>query len=277
MNVYLFIQDNYRASAYGIGAYIRQLLCLAGKASYLYFTVIHLHSQEKTLRIEQEKDCRRIYLPTMPQQLANMNKSQKMNEKYLRNVAFVLKVIIPDNADNIFHFQFADQNMLVSRIKRLFVGKIVLTVHYLDWVLILSGDKKHCKQALLKPDEQLSKIEKSAKYSMERDNRLYSICDKVICISKSSQQSLTEYTDIQGTQLSLIPNALQDSCRRTSKYKIKQKYHISEYAKIILFVGRLDEMKGLICLLDAFGKLLASHPEAHLVIVGDGNFKAWIQ
>ena len=42
------------------------------------------------------------------------------------------------------------------------------------------------------------------------------------------------------------------------------------FSKHILFVGRLDAIKGVPLLLDAFEAVLATHPDARLTIVGDG-------
>ncbi len=45
---------------------------------------------------------------------------------------------------------------------------------------------------------------------------------------------------------------------------------IAERGKVILFLGRLVEKKGARILIDAFGRLRASLPDAELVIAGDG-------
>lgn len=49
---------------------------------------------------------------------------------------------------------------------------------------------------------------------------------------------------------------------------------IDEAAVTFLFVGRLEAAKGLASLLAAFGDVNHTHPEARLVIVGDGTLRA---
>jgi glycosyltransferase involved in cell wall biosynthesis len=44
----------------------------------------------------------------------------------------------------------------------------------------------------------------------------------------------------------------------------------NEFSKQALFIGRLIDRKGLATLLNAFHKVLQTHPTAHLVIAGDG-------
>lgn len=65
----------------------------------------------------------------------------------------------------------------------------------------------------------------------------------------------------------LIPNGirLQD---------ITQAHHtLKKVPGRILFVGRLEPMKGVATLLDAFTIIAATHPTAHLHIVGDGSLR----
>jgi glycosyltransferase involved in cell wall biosynthesis len=45
----------------------------------------------------------------------------------------------------------------------------------------------------------------------------------------------------------------------------------------ILFAGRLEQMKGVETLLDAFASLAEKHPAAHLVIVGDGSLRPTLE
>lgn len=49
------------------------------------------------------------------------------------------------------------------------------------------------------------------------------------------------------------------------------------YKKRLLFIGRLDEVKGVPLLLKSFGDLVGKHPEAELHIVGDGPARATLE
>ncbi|MEL6312437.1 MAG: glycosyltransferase family 4 protein [Pseudomonadota bacterium] len=49
------------------------------------------------------------------------------------------------------------------------------------------------------------------------------------------------------------------------------------YKKRLLFIGRLDEVKGVPLLLKSFGELIKTHPEAELHIVGDGPARALLE
>ncbi len=59
-----------------------------------------------------------------------------------------------------------------------------------------------------------------------------------------------------------------------ARYGADQRQH---YGKRVMFVGRLDAVKGVPLLLDAFAGVIAKHPDAHLSIIGDGPDRAALE
>ncbi len=58
---------------------------------------------------------------------------------------------------------------------------------------------------------------------------------------------------------------------------LREEFHIGEEDSLIGFVGRLDEQKGLLTLLEAMALLVGRHRNAKLVLAGDGNLRASVQ
>jgi glycosyltransferase involved in cell wall biosynthesis len=58
---------------------------------------------------------------------------------------------------------------------------------------------------------------------------------------------------------------------------LKQKYNIETNKKIILFVGRLDPIKGTDILINSFRKVLKQKPECRLIIAGEGDFGKYFE
>ena len=56
--------------------------------------------------------------------------------------------------------------------------------------------------------------------------------------------------------------------------KIREEYQLSENKRVIVFVGRLKEEKGLFYLFDAMKLVAHVFPEIVLLIVGDGKLRA---
>lgn len=55
--------------------------------------------------------------------------------------------------------------------------------------------------------------------------------------------------------------------------ELRERYRIGDDDEVILFVGRLEEVKGVIQLLEAMPKVLAEHPGAKLLVVGKGTLE----
>jgi glycosyltransferase involved in cell wall biosynthesis len=59
--------------------------------------------------------------------------------------------------------------------------------------------------------------------------------------------------------------------------RLRDEFHIGDEDILIGFVGRLDEQKGLMTLLEAMALLVERHRNAKLVLAGDGNLRASVQ
>lgn len=59
--------------------------------------------------------------------------------------------------------------------------------------------------------------------------------------------------------------------------QLREKYGITEDAKVLLFLGRVSEEKSIHVLIEAFPRILKEEPKALLLIVGDGPDKAALE
>ena len=86
---------------------------------------------------------------------------------------------------------------------------------------------------------------------------------------------LSELYEIPSSKLVTIPNALED-CFQEQKYQnrkyIRTKYKYDEDEKLIVFAGRLKEIKGIMQLIVAFKEIQEQIPNARLIIAGSGDF-----
>ena len=58
---------------------------------------------------------------------------------------------------------------------------------------------------------------------------------------------------------------------------MKQSLSFDAEDSIILFVGRLDSIKGVDFLIKAFRRVLDVHPHARLILAGDGSFNTYLK
>ncbi|HAT4141228.1 TPA: glycosyltransferase family 4 protein [Clostridium perfringens] len=95
---------------------------------------------------------------------------------------------------------------------------------------------------------------------------LYRKVDYCICQSKGMAEDLIENYNFDKNKISIINNPVSD---KFDKFKIKEYKGKNE----ILFVGRIEDQKGIHMLIAAFSMVLNKIPNAHLKIVGEGSLK----
>lgn len=271
--VYIF-NGTSRAAVYGIGTYIEQLVNSLRSAD-IDFEIVHLYSEGKEITIIEKDGYRQISIPAV------RSSTSKSSRYYIRNVAYLLKELISDEKDMryIFHLNFMTNPALVSILKKMFKCKIIMTVHYTNWGFSLSGNQKRLKSILSENKTKPDNLEKQIRKDVRADKRMLEKSDRFICVAQHTLDNFKNICKIDITNGVVINNALKDVYKRISPPKksvIKNKYLIADHVQVVIFAGRLDEVKGISFLIDAFKKVVKTNPNSHLLIAGDGDFNKWI-
>lgn len=266
-NLYI-IHKSSRGSLFGIGTHIATLIKCIEKMG-IRITVVTLNdgSVEETT-VEMRHKVRYIQIP-------NPIYFPLDSQAYQISVGWLLKEFVDEEDENIFHLHRMDLKSLASVLKHNFSGRVILTVHYSAWSLTLAGDKKRLSRLLSRPANELPPIEKYVQQSFGEESELMNhYCDKIIAISKHSLESQISIYKVNPDKVILIPNALKDTYRpisRQRKQTLKQKFHIDSGDRVIIFAGRLDEVKGIHFLVHAFKQILSLYPNTRLILAGDGD------
>jgi glycosyltransferase len=269
--VYIFSRKN-RASSYGVGTYIENLV-EALQAANIQFATVYLRAESFETEVIEKGGYQQISIPFV------VEVSKNSDERYERNVTFLLRDIIAEEPDTdlIFHFNFMENPTFVRQLKKMFHCKTVLTVHYTDWSLTLNGDFRRAKRLLnSKPTDPL---EREVVKNLKNDLALLKAVDKTVFIAAHTRNTYNQLKPLNFGKTEIISNALKDAylpVLKNDKHRLRQTYHITENEKVVLFAGRLDSVKGIGFLIKSFKKVLEKHPEAHLYIAGDGRFEEWI-
>ena len=137
-------------------------------------------------------------------------------------------------------------------------------------------------------------IEEKVKKSFEEEKYYYSKADRVICLSHYMQEILCRDYGLDAAKISVISNGLTDNfqgiagqARNDSEAKgiagqarndsgvkshLRANWNIPPKEKIILFAGRIDEVKGVSYLIKAFREVLKTLPDCRLIIAGSGDY-----
>jgi glycosyltransferase involved in cell wall biosynthesis len=98
------------------------------------------------------------------------------------------------------------------------------------------------------------------------------ITNYITAISQATKQALVDFENLPKDRIEVIYNGIKplkiDSAKTLA---LKQKLKIPDHSLVLGTIARLDPIKNHIMMLDAFSLVLKTHPDAVLIIVGDGE------
>jgi len=160
---------------------------------------------------------------------------------------------------------------LAKELKITFECKVIAVVHYSNWSFSIYDNLPRLRTILNieKPDE----FGENLRLLVNDEKSFYSSVDRVICLSNYMRQILICDYGLNPANISIIPNGLNDMIKTKTDIKlIRKKWNVPYNEKVILFAGRMDEIKGLTYLIKAFREVLKIYPKCRLMIAGSGSF-----
>lgn len=274
------INQHSRAMFYGVGTYTRQLIAAFQSQSFR-ITVVTLSGDYSDLEVLEEEGVRSIHIPMPTYERYTRFFSQKEDDRFLRNVYYMLLPYIPEQEDLLFHFNFQELGILARLLKEHFTCRITTTMHYSHWSFDLLGDREKLRTFLAQESDDLPG--KSIRDMFEMEQIFYrDIVDRVIAIARHNYDDLLNLYGVPASKVVLIPNGLKDEFRPVSqeeKQALRKQFYIQENEKLLLFVGRVTPVKGVRYLVRAFQELLKERDDIRLLIVGEGleaDFKEYL-
>lgn len=266
-NIFIF-NNASRAAGYGIGTYIKQLVEGLSVMPETKVSLVEMYADTKEFAISDDKDGIRHYLiPSLH--------SGTENETYCRVIFYFLARNI-DNVGNdkiVFQFNYFQHYPLAVLLKAWYINScIVLTVHYMSWCFELNGNVKRMKAITAEGYEPTDDKERGVISSYVGEKVLLYLADVVLVLSKRTKDILANNYSVSVDKMRLVYNGIaDDTCCDSLSCDSKG------LRRNILYVGRLDEIKGLKFLISAYEKIVDKYPDTHLVIVGDGDFQPYME
>jgi glycosyltransferase len=273
MNLYI-LNEIRRGSIYGIGTYIRELTA-ALKDSDINICVVNLTSDKPQIQTEQTDGIRHWHFPlAIPDQRTTSN--QKQCELYFRNVVYLLQLHIEDKKNLIFHLNFFESGKLAEELKNAFACEIVSVAHFSGWGFTVYDNPERLRRIL--NEEHPDSLGENLKKTFEEEKLYYMKTDRIICLSNYMREILCRDYGLDATKISVISNGLRDVTDTSTDIKLlRKKWNIQSGEKIILFAGRIDEVKGVCFLIKAFREVLKKNQSCRLIIAGSGDYDKCFQ
>lgn len=187
---------------------------------------------------------------------------------------FLVRNIEADDCTRlVFQFNYFQHRPLAVLLKGQYpYSRIIVTVHYLNWCFELKGNVRRMREIIAKGYEAKNDTERRVLSSFHEEQAFLHLADEVLVLSKKTKATLAKDYKVSDDKMHLVYNGIgMGICSRTLPYKNK-----ANAQRNILFVGRLDEIKGLKYLILAFEEIAGKHPDTRLVIVGDGDFQPYL-
>lgn len=257
---YYIINNASRASHYGIGTYVQQLVNVLKSQDGINIYSVELYADVNNFEvIESDDGVTHLQFPSC--------RSGMESESYCRSVCCLLSNYISRCARHtIFHFNYFQHYPLALAIKSKFPqARIILAVHYFGWCFSLKGNVTKFRETI-KDVKETSENDKLRR-EYERERAFLCLADLVVALSEFAKNLIISDYKISSTKIRIVYNGLDNNSCKKNQYLLHKGYR-----RIILFVGRLDEIKGVPYLVKAFCKFASEYRDLQLYVVGDGNY-----
>lgn len=270
---HVFIFNNAsRAANYGIGTYVRQIS--DGLAILPDYTVsfVEMHADTKEFSITADDSGKLHYqIPAMMSGVENESYCRSIYYFLARNIETAINAKNDQENDTehkiIFQFNYFQHLSLAALLKGQFPeSRIILTIHYLSWCFELKGNLSKMRKITAKGYTPADDTEKGIVASIQNEKAFMHLADEVLVMSRETMSIVLKDYEVSKDKLHLIYNGFNNELAPNE----------ATLSKNILFVGRLDEIKGLKYLIDAFISIAPRHADANLVIAGDGDFQPYL-
>src|SRR5436309_2735914 len=103
--------------------------------------------------------------------------------------------------------------------------------------------------------------------------------DRVIAVSEAARAFLISGKGYDARKIVVVPNGRDLSVFRPSAggHAVRKELGIDRATPLVGVIGRLEEQKGHVYLLDAWPSVLAEFPDARLLLVGDGSLRGALE
>lgn len=275
MRIYIISDQSSRAGIYGVGTYVRSLGRCVVSCGYSC-SIVHLVSDLTDPFFEKDEEgVNHYFLPGI--------EGKMETSIYYKSVVYTLRDLVEDSDERaLFHLNDHLQHQMVGELRHLFPNCLILySIHYFNWIFSLSGSTSYLKEILFKDIKVWGILSAQCiRYDFWQEQMLFREVDRVLCLSRFAYNVVTDIAGIETQKLSLVYNALKDERKPYSMNEllnIRQKYCLDLSEKIILFAGRLDQVKGVVHIIKAYKELKKEYQDCHLVMVGEGDFSYYLE
>lgn len=242
---------------YGVGKHLEHMTVLFSDDNRYDFIVVELKSHQQ--------DCCFNLLNGVP--YYRLPFIEGRNELYYKAVFYYFMSKFRNKENIILFFNYASQVDLAQNFRSIHGIKIVYIQHYMDWGIRFLGNVNLFKESLCNNPV--------AEAQFLKEIRIMEISDAVVVSSAHSIDTLVNLYHVSVSKIHLVPLSVDIVTPELEPIDVRLKYGVTKSDRIILFVGRLDNNKGIECLIKAFSSM--TYNNLKLWIVGGGDIHKYLK
>jgi len=271
-SIYIFFEE-CTGQCYGLGTYLRQLSECLNQVDWNVTIVTLRTSRTSSILIEFRNNIRYVYIGNSIYKLKG-EEWQEYFSIYYRNVLPIILSISNSEDKNLFILNNMHMHILAEGIKRVFPhAKIIASVHYMDWAWILSGNRNRLSEILSNPADRRYNLVSTV---FNENMKFLSACDLIMVPARHTCDTLCRIGKLSLGKLRIIPHGIRDERNLPTiaeKKQLRLKYGFDLEKKLLVYAGRVEELKGISLLAEAFSNLSCIYPDIQLIVIGDGDFQ----
>lgn len=244
---WIIVKSKGRGIEYGVGTFVNNMLQGLSAFPELDIFVIEIGGNSKEDFYIDKKDDITYFHFGKAWHFASEDTVTNL-AKHARNTVRVLQPFIPNDRRTVVHLNFIYQHFLGKEFKKVYNAIVISTQH----VFTEEFDEN--------------------KFSFDLEKQTCQLVDQVVTVTKHGKDYLVgrgnDAEKITTIYNGISPMLFKD---KLDSEDVLNKYGISSSGKFILYSGRLDPIKGLKYLAEAFKIAVKKIPNCHLVVAGDGN------
>lgn len=261
MNIF-FIDEHNSSKFNGIGTFRDVLIPLLAKYEEIQLTMISLNSDNDDLEMKAFSWGTDISMPFVDEGRWRENGEC---------IWGLLAHYIPDSPENIFIFNHSPASSFIKAMKAVLPeSKSVFVIHDQGWCGPLFGDHRLLKKVL--HEEVGFPIPESTRNHVKNyvgeEKEIYSLCDKVVCLSESTEGHLLDIYHSDRRKIVRIENGFHSRKSTLRKSSARKKLGIRPEDELLVFVARAVPHKGIIALIRTLKRLIRRHPLLRCAIMG---------
>lgn len=252
-NLVIFVVNQSPGLTYGLGTYTHTVCNAIRNSQDLDFIGLVLGCNSDSVLFKVQDGCPFYFIP----------KTGENKSNYYKGVAYFIASRLLSERRIILHLNYSTQLLLAVHSKTILNVRVLYTQHYMDWGIRYGSDYKYAETQL--------QSDQFAIHKFKEEQRMMSVADLILVSARHSYEALKSMYNVDESKIRFLPLSVRMEKSKIDLSLLRRKYNLAPDQRVLLYVGRIDNNKGVSALMQAFSKI-DNLGNVVLWIVGDGDY-----